>query len=142
MESAILGLVLDSSVLIAAERRKLTAAQAIESIQKSIGEVPLVLSAASVAEIGHGICRASTPEIRERRRMFLDELSATVPIYPLTVTTAEIIARIGGEQAAQGINLPVADLMIGACALELGYAIGTGNARDFNRIPGLQLISL
>jgi predicted nucleic acid-binding protein len=59
MDSAILGLVLDSSVLIAAERRKLTAARAIETIQKTIGEAPLVLSAVTVAEIGHGIYRAS-----------------------------------------------------------------------------------
>jgi len=74
--------------------------------------------------------------------MFLDDLKATVPIYPLTESAAEIVARIGGEQAAKGINLPLGDLIIGACALELGYAIGTGNARDFNRIPGLQLIPL
>lgn len=133
---------LDSSVLIAAERHKLTAVQAIESIQRTIGEAPLVLSAVTVAEIGHGIYRANTPEIRPRGRAFLDDLKATVPIHPLTESTAEIIARIGGEQAAKGIHLPLADLMIGACALELGYAIGTANARDFNRIPGLQLISL
>lgn len=48
----------------------------------------------------------------------------------------------GGEQAAKGINLPLGDLMIGACALELGYAVGTGNLRDFNRIPGLKLVAL
>ena len=142
MESAILGLVLDSSVLIAAERRKLTAAQAIENVQRAIGEAPVVLCAVTVAEIGHGIYRATSPEARQRRRAFLDDLKAAVPIYPLTESTAEIIARIGGEQAAKGINLPLGDLMIGACALELGYAIGTSNARDFNRIPGLQLISL
>jgi predicted nucleic acid-binding protein len=99
MESAILGLVLDSSVLIAAERRKLTAAQAIENVQRTIGESPVVLSAVTVAEIGHGIHRANMPEIRERRHAFLDDLKATVPIYPVTEVTAEIIARIGGEQA-------------------------------------------
>jgi predicted nucleic acid-binding protein len=55
---------------------------------------------------------------------------------------AEIIARIGSEQAAKGINLPLADLIIGACALKLGYAIGTHNARDFNRLPGLEVLSL
>lgn len=142
MDSAVLGIVLDSSVLIAAERRKLTAAQAIETVQKIIGEAPVILSAVTVAEIGHGIYRANTPETRHRRRRFLDDLKATVPIYPLTDSTAEIVARIGGEQAAKGINLPLGDLLIGACALELGYHIGTGNARDFNRIPGLQLISL
>jgi predicted nucleic acid-binding protein len=142
MESALLGVVLDSSVLITAERRKLRPDEAIESVQKTVGEIPIVLCALTVAEIGHGIYRANTPEIRQRRRAFLDELKATVPIHPVTEVTAEIIARLGGEEAAKGINLPLGDLVIGACALELGYAVGTGNLRDFNRIPGLTVIPL
>ncbi len=130
MESALLGLVLDSSILITAERRKLRPDQAIETVQKAVGEIPIVLCAVTVAEIGHGIYRANTPELRQRRRAFLDELKATVPIHPVTEATAEIIARIGGEEAAKGINLPLGDLIIGACALELKYAVGTGNLRD------------
>ena len=129
MESTLLGLVLDSSVLIAAERRRLTPEQAIQTAQNTVGEIPIVLSALTVAEIGHGIYRANTPEIRDRRRAFLDELKATMPIHPVTEFTAGIIARIGGEQAARGINLPLGDLIIGACALELGYAVGTSNVR-------------
>jgi tRNA(fMet)-specific endonuclease VapC len=104
--------------------------------------VPVVMSSLTVAEIGHGIYRANTPELRERRRAFLDELKATVPVHPVTGATAEIIARVGGEQAAKGLHIPLADLIIGACALELGYGLGTGNARDFRRIPALKLISL
>ena len=73
---------------------------------------------------------------------FLDELKAHVPIHSLTESTAEIIARIGAEQAAKGITLPLADLVIGACSLELGYAIGTANVRDFNRVAGLNVIRL
>jgi len=142
MEPAILGLVLDSSVLIAAERRKQTPAQIIEDVVKRVGAVPIILSSLTVAEIGHGIYRANTPEIRERRRAFLDELKATIPIHPITEATAEIIARVGGEQAAKGINLPFIDLIIAAGALELGYAIGTDNTRDFTRIPDLKVISL
>ena len=142
MEPAILGLVLDSSVLIAAERRKQTPAQIIEDVVKTVGAVPIILSSLTVAEIGHGIYRANTPEIRERRRAFLDELKATIPIHPITEATAEIIARVGGEQAAKGINLPFIDLIIAAGALELGYAIGTDNTRDFTRIPDLKVISL
>ncbi len=57
-----------------AERRKLTAAQAIENVQQTIGEVPVVLSSVTVAEVGHGIYRANAPEIRERRRAFLGDL--------------------------------------------------------------------
>jgi predicted nucleic acid-binding protein len=140
MESALLGLVLDSCVLIAAERRKLTAVRVIEAVQKQVGEIPVVLCSLTVAEIGHGIYRANTPEIRHRRRTFLDELTTTVPIHAMTEATAEIVARIGGEEAAKGIHLPLGDLIIGACALELGYAVGTSNLRDFSRIPGLTVV--
>jgi predicted nucleic acid-binding protein len=142
MEPDLLGLVLDSSALVVAERRNRTVAQAIESVRRTAGELPVVLSAVSVAEIGHGIYRANTPELRQRRRAFLDELKATVPVHPVTEVTAEIAARVGGEQAAKGINLPLADLLIGASALELGYAVGTSNLRDFGRIPGLRIIQL
>ena len=142
MESNILGLVLDSSVLIAAERRQRTAAEAIESVLKIAGEVPVAISAVTVAEIGHGIYRANTPEIQRYRRAFLDDLKSTIPVYPLTDSTAEIVARLSGEEARKGNNLPLADLLIAACALELGYGIGTSNLRDFSRIPGLQIISL
>ena len=116
--------------------------QAIETVHQTLGEIPIVLCSVTIAEIGHGIYRADTPETRSRRRKFLDDLKATVPIYPVTEITAEIVAQIGGEQAAKGINLPLGDLIIGACALELGYAIGTSNLRDFNRIPGLNIIQL
>ena len=54
MGPAVLGLVLDSSVLIAAERRNHTAAQAIDGVQKAIGQAPVVMSVITVAEVGHG----------------------------------------------------------------------------------------
>ena len=142
MDATLLGVVLDSSVPIAAERRKLPPAQAVESVQRNVGEVPMVLCALTIAEIGHGIYRAGTEDLRKRRRGFLDELKATVPIHPITDVTAEIIARIGGEQAAHSINLPLGDLIIGATAVELGYAVATGSLRDFSRIPGLRVVQL
>ena len=142
MEPAFLGLVLDSSVLVAAERRKLTTPEAIKQIRKVISDVPIVICALAVAELGHGIYRADTPERSRQRRQFLDELKAQVPIHPVTEATAEIMARVGAQQAAKGITVPIADLIIGACALELGYSVGTSNIRDFGHIPGLNLVHL
>ena len=139
MEPAILGLVLDSSVLVAAERVKRTMRDTIEDVRAVVGDVPVIICALTVAELAHGIHRANSPERRQQRRQFLDELKAAIPIHPVTEATAEIIARIGAEQSAKGINLPLADLIIGACALELGYAVGTSNIRDFVRVPGLLL---
>lgn len=52
------------------------------------------------------------------------------------------MARIGGEQAGRGVNLPLGDLIIGACALELGYAVCNSNVRDFARIPDLSIVHL
>lgn len=140
MEPAVLGLVLDSSVLVAAERGQLTTPEAIQRVRAAVGDVPVVISALTVAELAHGIYRAGTPARSRQRRQFLDELKAQVPIHPLTEATAEIIARIGAEQAARGVNLPLGDLIIGACALELSYAVGTRNLRDFGRIPGLTVV--
>jgi tRNA(fMet)-specific endonuclease VapC len=142
MEPAILGLVLDSNVLVAAERAKLTTAGVIRDIRTFIGDVPIVMSALTIAELAHGIYRASSLERSRQRRQFVDELKAHVPVHPVTEATAEIIARVGGEQAAKGINLPLADLIIGACALELGYAVATNNLRDFDRVPGLRVLRL
>ena len=82
MEPAILGVVLDSSVLIAAERQKLTTPEAIQKIRATIGDVAIAMCALTVAELAHGIYRANTPERRKQRRQFLDELRAQVPIYP------------------------------------------------------------
>lgn len=142
MEPTILGVVLDSSVLVSVERADVRTPDRIRKIRSFIGDVPIVISALSVAELAHGIYRAQTAERSRQRRQFLDELKSQIPIHPVTETTAEIIGRIGGQQAAKGINLPLGDLIIGACALELRYAIATSNARDFSRIPGLDIIQL
>ena len=142
MEPSVLGVVLDSSVLVAAERKKLTTPEAIRKVREATGDVTIVICSLTVAELAHGIYRADTPERSRMRRQFLDELKAHVPIHSVTESTAEIIARIGAEQASKGITLPLADLIIGACALELGYAVGTANVRDFNRIPGLNIVRL
>ncbi len=62
-------------------------------------------------------------------------------MHPITDSTAEIAGRISGEQAAKGITLPADDLLIGASAIEQGYAVATLNIRHFQKIPGLQVVS-
>jgi predicted nucleic acid-binding protein len=91
--------------------------------------------------LAHGIYRADTPERRERRRVFLDDLKAAVPVYPITDGTAELVGRIGAESSAAGATIPFDDLLIGASALERAYAVATRNHRHFQKIPGLNLIS-
>jgi len=142
MEPASLGVVLDSSVVIEAEGRHLNVAQFLKQIILKTGEMEVVLCSITVAELVHGIHRADTPERRERRRAFLDELKAVVPVYPITDSTAELVGKISAESSATGVTIPFDDLLIGACALERGYAVATRNVRHFQKIRGLNLISL
>ena len=135
-----MGVILDSSVVIEAEH--LNVAQFLKQIVQRIGEMEAALCAITVAESAHGIYRADTSERRKRRRIFLDELKAAVPVYPITDGTAELVGKIGAESSAAGITIPFDDLLIAASALERGYAVATRNLRHFRRIPGLNLISL
>src|SRR5216684_5690342 len=103
MEPAILGVVLDSSVVIEAERQRLDVARFLKHIATQIGEREAALSSISVAELAHGIYRADTSERRQARRAFLDDLKATVPVYPITGETAELVGKISAESSKQGI---------------------------------------
>lgn len=140
MESTSLGVILDSSVAIEAERQKLDVAGFLRQIARTLGEQDVALCSISVAELAHGIYRANTPERRDRRRKFLDELKAAVPVYPITDVTGELVGRIGAESVGKGLTIPFDDLLIGACALEHGYAIATRNPRHFAKIPNLTVI--
>jgi tRNA(fMet)-specific endonuclease VapC len=142
MESAVLGVILDSSVVIEAERQQLNVAQFLKQIVQTIGEREAALSSITVAELVHGIYRANTEERRARRRTFLDDLKAAVPVYPITDNTAELVGKISGESSAKGVTIPFDDLLIGVCALERGYAVATRNQRHFQKIPGLTLVEL
>ena len=137
MESTLLGLILDSSVIVEAERKKQTVEQLLEQIKESFGELEIAICSVTIAELVHGIYRAPTPEIRRRRRDFIDELKRHVPVQAVTSETGELIGKISGEQAAQGIRLPFDDLAIGASALEQGYGVATLNVRHFEMIPDL-----
>jgi len=87
------------------------------AIKQRFGEVEIVISAITVAELVHGVERASTPEIRQRRRTFIDELTTHVPVQPVTDESGELAGTISGSQVAKGIKIAVADLLIGVAAL-------------------------
>jgi tRNA(fMet)-specific endonuclease VapC len=135
------GLILDSSVVIAAERRGHTVLEILEQIKVVHGEIDIGFSVVTIAELIHGAYRARTDEDKRRRLTFIDRLCSDVPIHPVTVEMARIVGRIEGEQAAKGIVIPFEDLVIGATALQLGFDLITLNVRHFQLIPSLKVIS-
>ena len=93
-----------------------------------------------MTEILHGIYRAKTDVVRERRREFIQQVVQDVPVYPYTHDFAKLAGRIGRERAALGNTIPFTDLLIGATAIFHGYSLLTTNVRHFIIIPGLHVI--
>jgi tRNA(fMet)-specific endonuclease VapC len=134
-----MGLILDSSVVIAAERRRETVERLIERIVAAAGDQEAALSAVGLTELVHGLYRANTSGVWVRRQSFLDELLADLTVYPYTKETALLAGKIDGEQQSRGVVIPFADLLIGATALSLGFSVLTINVRHFRQIPGLSV---
>jgi len=137
-----MGLILDSSLIIASERRGQRVWDILERVQDLQGETENAISAVTVLELTHGIYRAKSETDARRRQAFVEELCQAVPVEPVTLEIAQLAGRIEGEGAAKGIVIALPDLLIGATALHLGYSVATLNVRDFRKIPGLSVTEL
>jgi predicted nucleic acid-binding protein len=136
-----MGLVLDSSVLIDAERAARPISELLGEIEQHHGETEILISTVSVVELEHGLHRAQTPEQIQRRRDYLETIYAAIPVQPFTKEMGQLAARIDADARKTG-GIPFSDLLIGVTALHFGYTIATGNLRHFKKIPDLKIISL
>ena len=137
-----MGLILDTSILIAGERRRHTVKELFERVLAVHGDQESAVSAISVIEFTHGIYRARTEQERERRQAFADELFEDTVVHSITPEIAKLAGRIEGQEAAHGNIIALQDLLIGATALHLGFAVVTHNVRHFERIPGLPVLTI
>lgn len=71
MDSPLLGVVLDSSIVITAERRSLPVSELVKAIQSTYGEIELSISPVTVAELVYGIYRARTQDVSQRRSEYM-----------------------------------------------------------------------
>lgn len=92
-----MGLILDSSILIAGERRGETVKQVIQRVRSVHGDRESALSAISIIELTHGIYRAKTDADRVRRKAFTDELARDLSVHSVSLGIAQLARRIEGE---------------------------------------------
>jgi predicted nucleic acid-binding protein len=137
-----MGLILDSSILIATERQGRNARQALSEIAVRAAGEEIAVSVVTLIELAHGVARADSSQRKATRQRFLNELIVALPVHPISITIALRAGQIDGESTARGVRLPISDLLIGATALELGYKVATGNFRHFQMVPGLEVVSL
>jgi predicted nucleic acid-binding protein len=128
---------IDSTVLISAERNHHSPQELLESLVERWGDRSLAISVMSAAELFHGCWRADTPARRARREEFVEAMLAVVPVVPVTLPIARVFAEIDAKASAEGRRLPTSDLLIAATALCRGDEVATGNLRHFRDVPGL-----
>lgn len=132
-----MGTLIDSSVLVAAERTK-TGAQ---SLLVAHADEEIAIAAVTASELLHGVHRAATPGQRARREAFVEAILSAVPVIPFDLLVARVHARLWAELAAKGSPVGAHDLQIGATALAIGFDVATRDQRSFPRIAGLRVVT-
>jgi tRNA(fMet)-specific endonuclease VapC len=137
-----MGLILDSSVLVASERQGKNARQTFLAIADEIGETEIAISVVTLIELAHGAARADNLERKAKREKFIQEVMTAVPVHTITIPIALRAGFLDGENQARGARVPLGDLLIAVTALELGYSVGTANLRHFRQVAGLSVVNL
>ena len=131
-----MGVVVDSSIFIAAERGRFDWI----GFHSQIGSEPVFLTVITLAELAHGVERADTRERRETRARFVGEVEARYPLLAFEREEALEYARLWAELVTRGLLIGTHDQLIAAIARRHGYRVATLNAADFNRVPGLAVL--
>ena len=133
-----MGIVLDTSILIAAARRALR----FEALLESLGDEPVAISAITASELLHGCHRATSAGVRARRSAFVEALLDAIPVLPFGLGEARLHAEIWAELVRQGTVIGPHDLLIAASAMARGYGVASMNQDEFARIAGLQVVAI
>ncbi len=129
------GWLIDTSVLVDAERGGGALARVPDDEEHSISVV-------TVSELLHGVHRALDGARRTQRQAFVEHVLAELEVLPATVEVARIHADLWAQLEAGGDLIGAHDLWIAATALAHGMRIATANAREFERVPGLDVLAL
>jgi tRNA(fMet)-specific endonuclease VapC len=130
-----MGVLIDSSIFIAAERGRLALAERIRGHERE----PIAISAITASELLHGVHRAGDPRRQARRAQFVEAILARLPVVEFGLEAARTHAQLWAELVARGQAVGAHDLIIGATAIAMDFQVATANARDFGRIPGLRV---
>jgi tRNA(fMet)-specific endonuclease VapC len=133
-----MGLILDTSVLIAAEKqqfdlRRLFEARADESF---------FIAAITAAELLHGVERAQPPARKKVRSCYVEAVLSEIEAIDFDLSVARRHAALWAALEKAGKVIGSYDLVIAATALHYGYVVVTLNLAEFKQVAGLQVIDL
>jgi tRNA(fMet)-specific endonuclease VapC len=119
------GLVVDSSSLVAAERGLID----LDALLASFAQEDLVISAVTAAELLHG-----------RAESFVEDVIALLPTVDFDLEIARTHAVLAADLSHRGVTIGAHDLIIGATAVTLDYGVATRDRRSYPKIKGLRIV--
>jgi tRNA(fMet)-specific endonuclease VapC len=131
-----LGTLVDTSVLIAAQRGELDLRTAIAAD----GGDAVAIATISASELLHGPHRMTNAVARARVERQVEHLLAQLTMVDFDLDIARLHARLGADLAARGAAVGAHDLIIAATALSLDYRVATRDRRSFPKIRGLDVV--
>jgi tRNA(fMet)-specific endonuclease VapC len=143
-----MGTILDTTVFIELERavRGQPAPRAMSEVahrlEAQLGENEEVgIAAITASELLHGVHRASEQH-RGRREAFVEAVLAAFPALSFDLLVARVHARLWAGLASSGAEVGAHDRLVAATAMSAGWRVATANTRDFNRVPGLDVVAV
>ena len=127
-----MGTLIDSSVLIAAERGRLD----VDTVLAAGADEQLGIAAITASELLHGTHRLGGVRLMQARA-FVELWFGVLPVVPFDLRTAHVHAALAADLARKGTPIGAHDLIIAATAVQLGYAVATRDRRSFGRVDGL-----
>lgn len=130
-----MGILIDSNVLIAIERKKMD----VSSFIRGREDEEMFLSVVSASELLHGVYHAKEPGIRSKRLAFVEAVLSAFPVLEIDLATARSHAQLWSDLEEAGIIVGLHDAWLAATCLAHDLAIVTNNVKEFARIPGLRV---
>lgn len=135
-----MGLIVDTSVFIQAERTSKSISRFIADLHKQTGETVFAISVVTLSELAHAQRRTQDPGLVLRRQIFLDAVQQAFRVRIVNAKIAIAAGLLDGQLRAEGQPVGFSDLLIAATALHHDSGVLTFNVRDFLRVPGLRVV--
>ena len=134
-----MGVLIDTCIWIDVEQGNI----APSDIVAVTGTAPVYLSPVTIAELKFGAECAATPAIRQQRLAALARIRIK-PVLRIDETTGEIFGSLAAQLKVGGkTHRPrIQDLWLASQAIQHGFTLLTRNLRDFEDIPGLQVMTV
>ena len=130
-----MAIVLDADVIIRGERGTFD----LPAWVAGQPDEEFAVAAVTVAELWHGVERA-TGARRAKRQRYLQQFLSAVPVLPYTAQTAFEHARIWAALEEKGAMIGFYDVIVAATALERKWPVATFNVGHFRTVDGLEVI--